>query len=99
MRRTYILDGVEISSHDVMGSLHKARKDLYECLICSKQILKGQEYITLLVIGSPYFHKDCYLEDHRDEKVIIAVGVRKVRKLGIVRTTVLCKVFEKEQVK
>lgn len=101
-RRIYVLDGKEIDSHSVLGSLHTARKDKREpCVSCMKKIEAGREYIQMLDYDPYIFHKECYLGDifcgcTNEEKKVLAVGTKKVRRWGhyvLPKTLVICKAF------
>ena len=102
-RRIYVLDGKEVDSHEVLGSLHKARNDKRElCASCMKKIKAKQEYIQMLDYDPYIFHKECYLGDifcgytGEEKKAILAIGTKKVRRWGcyvLPKTLVICKAF------
>lgn len=96
--RTYLLDGKEIDSKTVHGSLHRARKDKDTCDGCLKPIKAGMEYIAILTFCPPILHKMCYLKDlfagqSKDYFIILAVARKTIPKFGIKRTAVVCKKF------
>lgn len=98
-KRTYLYDGKEVDSHDVLGMLHKARKDKAigdECASCLKRIRKGQEYIAQLTYDPLFWHKNCFLEDHEGiSPLYIGVGIRTTfnRLLWRKKTIVICEDF------
>lgn len=80
---------------EIIGSLHKAHKDLdYQCCDCMKQVLKGQYYIQKNAnIFADCFrtHLDCqyghHIDDEKDDRtacVVISIkinGYYKIHKL------------------
>jgi len=91
MKRIYLLDGMRIYSDDVVGFLHKARKNRGECASCLNEIKAGQEYIILNNFDPYSFHRDCFGE----EGDIIGIGTHKILHYGLKVRAVICKRFKK----
>ena len=94
MRRIYTLDGIEINSHKVVAIKHVARKDKKDvCAACLEPILKNSTYYALLTLEPPIFHEKCFNKDHSEsEDTIVGVSTKTIRRYGVKRTEVICKI-------
>jgi len=107
VRRRYLLDGEDIPSHKVSGSIHKARSTKSdECGNCMKPIEGGEEYVAMMDFDPYIFHVKCWFEstllykDDPNASQILAIGTKTVfdRKIWRKRTHVMCKRFTKKEV-
>lgn len=87
-RRTYVLDGKEISSREVNGIVHKARVELPPCMDCGKPVLPGQKYVMILVLYADPVHTSCY---HYGSDCILVVRTESCHKWGFKTTRMICK--------
>ena len=87
--------GREIRSSDCLGFVHKARTDRGNCVGCGDPILKGQEYVRMNIFNSQddLLHLECYVGDHQEEPIILGVRTIKIKRYGLTRTCVLCRIY------
>lgn len=73
-KRVYRLDGHTISSHDVLGFVHTAKRKDGLCYACRKPIEIGQQYVVLNnfpFLGDPItIHLEEYVADHPNECIL-----------------------------
>ena len=79
-KRIYRMNGRTISSRDVLGFVHTARRKEGLCYACRKPIKIGEKYVVannFPLFGDPItVHLREYIADHPDECVL---GVKQYR--------------------
>ena len=94
MKKHYLLNGKELLDYSNFGGyLHKARKELENCVSCQEKIKKGEPYVRLAIYDGPNVHLNCYMHDHQD-KVILAIGLVDYKYYGTKVKAINCKVFQ-----